>query len=88
MSAIDEAMAHGDWETVGSRVHSIKGAFAMIHEQAVIDACLRLEDVIRHAPAVDGRDASDALAGVRTNVTSVLERIATDHESRHAGASD
>ncbi|WP_230947542.1 sensor histidine kinase [Burkholderia territorii] len=86
--AIDEAMAHGDWETVGSRIHSIKGAFAMIHEQAVVDACVRLEAVIRHAQDVDGREASDALAEVRTNVTSVLERIATDHKSRHAGASD
>ncbi|KWH08714.1 hybrid sensor histidine kinase/response regulator [Burkholderia territorii] len=88
LSAIDDAMAHGDWETVGSRVHSIKGAFAMIHEQAVVDACVRLEAVIRHAQDVDGREASDALAEVRTNVTSVLERIATDHESRHAGAND
>ncbi|AOI64197.1 hybrid sensor histidine kinase/response regulator [Burkholderia territorii] len=88
LSAIDEAMAHGDWETLGSRVHSIKGAFAMIHEQAVVDACVRLEDAIRHAPDVDGGEASDALARMRSCVTSALERIATELESRHAGAND
>ncbi|KAB0686184.1 response regulator [Burkholderia territorii] len=88
LSAIDDAMARGDWETVGSRVHSIKGAFAMIHEQAVVDACVRLEDVILHAPDVDGGRTSEALAEVRTSVALALQRIATDLESRHAGAND
>ncbi|QCP51168.1 response regulator [Trinickia violacea] len=82
LEELTAAMAQGDWENVSSRVHSIKGGFAMLHMGDVVEACVRLETLLAGEPDAAAGEMQQALAELKQRLSSALEKIAGAKEAR------
>ncbi|SDD01797.1 two-component system, NarL family, capsular synthesis sensor histidine kinase RcsC [Paraburkholderia lycopersici] len=76
LDVLTSAMAQGDWETIASQVHSIKGGFAMLHVEDVVGACVRLETLLGDDPDDADGELLQALAGLRECVAHALGQMA------------
>ncbi|EIF30043.1 signal transduction histidine kinase [Burkholderia sp. Ch1-1] len=86
LAVLKSAMAQGDWGAVSSRVHSIKGGFAMLHAEDVVEACTRLEKMLDGEADAAAGDLQHTLGEVQERIASALDRMARAGESGQSGA--
>ncbi len=82
MVEIHRALATGDMQTVREQLHSIKGAFAMIGEQAVVAVCVRLDHLAEIVNVVALADALRELEVLLDDVLTGLEQSAMSPSDR------
>ncbi|WP_420995737.1 ATP-binding protein [Cupriavidus sp. 30B13] len=86
LQAAASAIAQGDRTTVSAEIHSIKGAFAMLHATDVVEVCSRLEALLADEPGAAAGELQHALAEVGNRASSALARMARDAGSGRVDA--
>ncbi|AJY07766.1 hybrid sensor histidine kinase/response regulator [Burkholderia vietnamiensis] len=85
LQSAEAAMAQGDRATISAQIHSIKGAFSMIHVGEVVDACSKLEALLAGDSNTASRDIEETLSDVKRRVSSALAATARSEEVGQLG---
>jgi two-component system capsular synthesis sensor histidine kinase RcsC len=75
IAAVGEALQSGDRKTVLSHLHSLRGAFAMIHETELANMCATMEELTRNNDMVP---ISGMLNDLEILAEAVLQKRRTD----------